>query len=160
MAKKRDDRSVENIDEVPNLAGAIDGSATKSFSGTPCEQLKASEITVPELAISHSDRLEWRMLVCNSPGRAVLRLMSSAGVKVSLVDQNVPPPNPIRRLVTPPALPPGRFVLYWGLLVPPGTDWQNVVELAVNETVVFRHFKSSQSNEPFPKGFMYVTVLP
>lgn len=138
-------------------SSATTDAASNALAPTPCEVLGKNEIVVQAITVHPGDRLEWRMYVCNTPGRAILRLMSSSGATVHLVDQVIPPPNPISRSVMPPTPPIGQYVLYWGL-EPSGADWQNVVEVALNGTVVFRHFKSSKSNEPFAKGFLYVQV--
>ena len=138
-------------------SSGIADAAGNALAPTPCETLGAKEIIVQEIVVRPGDQLEWRMTVCNTPGRAILRMMSSTGAKISLVDQVIPPPNPIRRSIMPPTPPAGQYVLYWGL-EPSGPDWQTVAEVALNGTVVFRHFKGSKSAEPFSKGFLYVRV--
>lgn len=143
---------------VEELLG-LDATDLRAAGQTPCEAFEKREILVHEISVTPNDRLEWRMFVCNSPGLAVLRLMDSMGRTVGLVDQPVPPPNPISRLAMPPTPPAGRYLLYWGLAPVDPNNWQTAVEVLVNGVVVFRHFKSSKSKEPFSKGFLNVVVL-
>ncbi|HSF38975.1 MAG TPA: hypothetical protein VLT87_04220 [Thermoanaerobaculia bacterium] len=160
-SKARDDRAdvgTVRPEGVEDLLG-LDRAGLDAVGQTPCQVLGEREIVVNTISVTRNDRLEWRMFVCNSPGLAVLRLMDSMGRTVSLVDQRVPPPNPIQRVAMPPTPPAGRYTLFWGLAPVDPTNWQTVAEVLVNGTVVFRHFKSSQSKEPFSKGFLNVVVV-
>ena len=162
MATRKGDRDAgddadlvrpEGVEDVIDLDLAMSRNA-----GTRCEALGQHEILPLTISVTRTDRLEWRMFVCNTPGRAVLHLLNNMGSRVTLVDQTVPPPNPISRNVMPPTPPPGRYTLVWAL-APSGPNWQVVAEVLVNGAVVFRHFKSQGSNEPFPRGFLNIQVM-
>lgn len=119
---------------------------------------KPPEILVPRIALISGQRLEWRYWVAGTPGYVLLNLMNAAGTKIPLVNQGPPLPMPVTRLVVPPSIPAGSYVLYWGMITS-GVAWETCVELLVGGVFVFRHYKSSTSNEPFTRGFMPIEVM-
>jgi hypothetical protein len=162
MATRKLERDVpEERDLVsPDMEEVLVDTEAAAIRGaqTPCEALGQHEILAHQISVTRNDLLQWRMFVCNTPGRAVLHLLDSMGHRATLLDQPVPPPNPIARNVMPPTPPPGQYTLVWAL-APSGTEWQTVAEVLVNGVVVLRHFKSHTSNEPFPRGFLGIQVL-
>lgn len=125
---------------------------------TPCEVMGQNEILPHEITVNRTDQVSWRVSLCNTPARAVLGIADGLGHQKVLVNQTMPPPNPLTVNVMPPPPPPGRYVLIWTLF-PSGPDWQMVVEVAVNGVVVFRQFKGAKSTLPMPRGFLFMEVV-
>ena len=155
MAKsgKNADQSLVSPEGLGSLGEVVGVAAAK----TPCEVLGQHEILPHEIVVTQTDQVGWRVFLCNSPARAVLGIADGLGHHKVLVDQTLPPPNPLPAVVMPPPPPRGRYVLIWTLF-PSGTDWQMVVEVVVNGTVAFRQFKSAKSNLPVPRGFLFLEV--
>ena len=160
MAKtgKAVDKELVSPEGMGSLATSSEGVTGLEAAQTPCELLGSHEVIVHEIAVTRNDRVDWRVFLCNTPARALLTLADAMGHRVTLVNQTLPPPNPLVRRVMPPTPPAARYVLIWSVF-PSGADWQMVAEVLVNDVVVFRQFKSANSNEPFPRGFLFVQVL-
>jgi hypothetical protein len=154
MAKTGKDKSVIAPEGLGSLGDAV-GLATTE---TPCEAMGKNEITPHEVFVKKTDEVIWRVFLCNAPALAVLGIADGLGHHKVLANQQVPPPNPLAATVMPPPAPAGRYVLIWTLFPPPGTDWQIVVEVAVNGATVFRQFKGAKSKSPVPQGFLFVEV--
>lgn len=155
MAKaKESDKTAVVPEGLESLGDAVGLAAAQ----TPCEVLGKNEITPHEIFVKRTDEVIWRVFLCNAPAVVVLGIADGLGHHKVLANQPIPPPNPLPVKVMPPSAPPGRYVLIWTLAPPPGTDWQMVVEVAVNGTTVFRQFKSAKSNFPVPRGFLFMEV--
>jgi hypothetical protein len=147
----KDSVSPEGMTSLGDAAGLADGK-------TPCEVMGQNEILPHEIVVNQKDRVTWRVFLCNTPAKAVLGIADGLGHHKVLVNQTMPPPNPLSVAVMPPPPPHGRYVLIWTLF-PTGPDWQMVVEVAVNGAVVFRQFKGAKSKLPVPRGFLFMEVV-
>ena len=156
MAKAKEDKGVVSPEGLGALAASnADGAGLAAK--TPCEELRDHEIIIHEIVVTPSDQVQWRLFLCNTPARALLTISDAMGHKGTLVNQTVPPPNPLLRAVMPPAPPLGRYVLIWSIF-PTGPDWQTVAEVLVNGVVVFRQFKGAKSAVAIPRGFLFMEV--
>lgn len=111
-------------------------------------------IVVPESA-----RVDFRFHYLGSPGLMVVRLNQAgptAPVAPPLMKQAVPPPPSPVDLLLPVAA--GTWVLSWAF-APTAKPFQTVAEVVVNGIVRFRHFKTDQSDFPFPTGYLYLEVV-
>lgn len=150
----------DNAVIAPEGIGSLGDAVSLAANETPCQVMGKNEILPHEIAVDRDDTVVWRIFLCNSPAVARLRIADGMGHHKDLVNQKMPPPNPLVATVAKPPVspPPGRYVLIWALSLPPGTDWQMVVEVSVNETTVFRQYKSAKSTFPEPRGFLFMEV--
>jgi hypothetical protein len=155
MAKAKDS---DDIVIAPDGMGSLGNAVGLAAAETVCQVMGKNEITPHEIFVKRTDEVIWRVFLCNAPALAVLGIADGLGHHKVLANQQVPPPNPLPVAVMPPPAPPGRYVLIWTLFPPPGTDWQIVVEVAVNGATVFRQFKSAKSKLPVPRGFLFLEV--
>jgi hypothetical protein len=153
MAKTgKDDKFLgpEGLTSLGDAAGLGD-------ANTPCEAMGQHEILPHEIVVSREDHVGWRLFLCKTPARVVLGIADGLGHHKVIVNQTMPPPNPLAAPVMPPPPPAGRYLLLWDVF-PSGPDWQYVVEVAVNGVVVFRQFKSATSKLPAKRGFLFMEV--
>lgn len=152
-------KELDKTSVVPDGMESLGDAVGLGAAETPCEAMsKDKEVTPHEIFVKQTDAVIWRVFLCNAPALAVLGIADGLGHHKVLVNQKVPPPNPLPVAVMPPPAPPGRYVLIWTLFPPPGTDWQIVVEVVVNGVTVFRQFKSAKSKLPVPRGFLFMEV--
>lgn len=94
----------------------------------------------------------------STPGLMVVRL-HQVGEMVAetpaLMSQTVPPPQPVDLRQK---LQSGTWILRWAFR-PLASPWQTAVEIAVDEIVRFRHFKTDESELPFPTGDIILEVI-
>ncbi len=154
MAKTKD---TDQDSIVPDGLSSLGAAAGIAAAKTPCEVMGENEILPHEISVKRTDQVSWRVYLCNTPARAVLGIADAMGHQKIIVNQAVPPPNPLTANVMPPPAPLGRYMLLW-LLFPTGPDWQMVVEVAVNGVVLFRQYKSSKSTLPTTRGFLFMEV--
>jgi hypothetical protein len=159
MAKTKDSDSTAI---APDGMGSLGDAVGLAAGETVCQVMGKNEILSHEIVVKRTDEVIWRIFLCNAPAVARLRIADGLGHHNDLVNQKIPPPNPLTAVVArPPVSPPrGRYVLIWALSPPPpaGTDWQMVVEVLVNEVAVFRQYKSAKSQFPDPRGFLFMEV--
>ncbi len=140
-------------------AAAADAAVAVQLAATPCDDL-GDEILRPGgiVTVAEGNPVDFVFHYCNTPGRMIVRLgeaSETAAVPLPLMNQIVPPPEPIDLRL--PALPRGFFLLHWSF-VPTNQTWQTKAEVVVNGIVRFRHYKSNDSANPSPTGFLFLEV--
>jgi hypothetical protein len=127
---------------------------------SPC-MTRGPEIPRPGgvITVPFEGSVQFLLLSCFSPGNLIVRLGPLGELVPSstvLMDQTVPPPNPVT--ITLPSLAKGRYLLHWSFL--PGTNpWQIVIEISVDGVIKFRQLKHDGGNIPLPTGFMVLEVV-
>lgn len=154
MAKKGSDSNAL----VPDGMGSLGDAVGLAAGETPCQVMGKNELTPHKIVVKRTDSVFYRVFLCNAPALAIVSIADGMGNSKNLANQQIPPPNPLPVTVLPSSLPPGDYSLIWTLFPPPGTDWQMVVEISVNEATVFRQFKSAKSQFPMPRGFLFMEV--
>ena len=95
----------------------------------------------------------------STPGLMVVRLHEVGEVVAespALMSQTVPPPQPVDLRLQ--QFQSGTWILRWAFR-PLASPWQTAVELVVDDIVRFRHFKTNDSELPFPTGDIILEVI-
>jgi hypothetical protein len=129
-------------------------STRAAVAPTPCES-GGPELLPIEIRVLQQEVLTFTVHVCraNASVRATLQAIPN-GVPQSLFETN----GQLVSSATFPALPPGRYSLFWSILTP-ATSWQTRADLSVNGTTRFLRRKSDTGNNPVNMGFLIIEVV-
>jgi hypothetical protein len=118
-----------------------------------CEE-GGPEIAAMEIRVRPDDIIDFSAWVCNTAPRIrVVVTNTTTRVSQVIIDQM----GLSKVSVTLPRLSPGSFTLSWSY-IGASVPWQTRTEVAVNETNRFVHRKTSDSNDPFLRGFLHIEV--
>lgn len=121
---------------------------------TRCEQ-GGPEIPAAIVLLRPSDVVDFSFFMCRTNARIRVFLTRHLSPdRELLVDETG---RDVISILLPP-LAPGRHLLFWSFLGA-GEDWQTRAELAVNGLTRFRHRKSSASDDPVNRGFLFLEVV-
>lgn len=154
MAKTKDSDSAL----VPDGMGSLGDAVGLAAGETPCQVMGRSEIIRQKITVRKTDEVILRLFLCNAPALAIVSISDEMGTKMDLANQRIPPPNPLTVTLLPSTIQVGDYTLIWTLFPPDGTEWQMVSEILVNGTAVYRHFKSTKSQFPIPRGLLFLEV--
>ena len=128
--------------------------AKKAVAPTPCEQ-GGPELLPLEVRIQQTDLATFTIIVCrtNAKVTASIQQMPSGTVQTLFATT-----GQLTSSATLPALSPGRYALFWSILVS-GAPGQTRAELDVNGTVRFLRRKTDAGSNPVNMGFLVVEVV-
>lgn len=133
---------------------AQDDSETTAEPQTRCEQ-GGPEIPAAAVLFRPADLVELSFFMCRTNARIrVFLTRNLSQPRELLVDETG---LDFISILLPP-LAPGRHLLFWSFLGA-GEEWQTRAELAVNGVTRFRHRKSSASDDPVNRGFLFLEVV-
>jgi hypothetical protein len=133
---------------------AQENPATTADQQTRCEQ-GGPEIPAAIVPFRPADVVELLFFMCRTNARIRIFLTRQLSEpRELLVDETG---RDFVSIILPP-LAPGRHLLFWSFLGA-GENWQTRAELAVNGVTRFRHRKSSASDDPVNRGFLFLEVV-
>jgi|SRR5262245_28590740 len=129
--------------------------AATSKNLTPCEA-GGNEVKAAVIRYKQASSAVFDYYVCQAP--ALVRVYIVRQLDPSsriLIHESTGQPKISVNL---PPLEPGRHLLYWSAR-PASEPWQTRSDFSVDGTCHFLFRKTSQSNDPDTKGFLYLEVL-
>lgn len=133
---------------------AQDGPGAAAVQQTRCEQ-GGPEIPAAIVRFRPADAVDFLFFMCRTNARIrVFLTRNLSEPRELLLDETG---RDFVSIMLPP-LAPGRHLLFWSFLGA-GENWQTRAELAVNGMTRFRHRKSSASDDPVNRGFLFLEVV-
>ncbi|MEM9553687.1 MAG: hypothetical protein AAGC60_05465 [Acidobacteriota bacterium] len=131
--------------------------ALARLSTSPCKLVEKEMLD--DVPARSGDKIIFIFRICSSPAQLVVFLRQKGNEDSRpLVDQDIRTSDPVP--VDLGRLDPGEYRLTWAFN--PGAEaWEVLGELAVNDVVRFRRFKSTEESRiPTNFGFIAIEVLP
>lgn len=127
--------------------------AKKPAAPTPCEQ--GGELTPLEVRLQHTDVATFTILVCRTNAQVTASIQPVSGGQAQTLFSTT---GQLTSRATLPSLPPGRYVLFWSILIT-ATPWQTRADLDVGGTTRFLRRKTDAGNNPVNMGFLGIEVV-
>ena len=128
--------------------------AKKPAPPTPCEE-GGPELLPIEVRLQPKDVVTFTIRVCRTNAQVTASIQPAASSTAQMLFSTT---GQLMSSASLPALPPGKYALFWSILVA-ATPWQTRADLDVNGTTRFCRRKTDASNNPVNMGFLMIEVV-